>query len=98
MCTHVHTQQLAPAPRASLQTALSNPHYYLPSVGHMTEASGLDQNMPDVCVVYQLHLECGRLINLYDWLQVSTRITIAQISLLLAIFPLGIYYCHNTSC
>ena len=24
--------------------------------------------MPDVCIVYQLHLECGRLINLFDWL------------------------------
>ncbi len=68
-------QQLAPAPRASLQTALSTPHYYLPSAGHVTtEASALDRNMPDVCVAYQLHLECGRLINLYDWLQVATRL------------------------
>lgn len=25
--------------------------------------------LPDVSVVYKLHLECGRLINLYDWLQ-----------------------------
>lgn len=24
--------------------------------------------MPDICIVYQLHLECGRLINLFDWL------------------------------
>ena len=24
--------------------------------------------MPDVCIAYQLHLECGRLINLFDWL------------------------------
>ena len=63
-------QQLAPAPRASLQTALSSPQYYLPSAGRVTEQSGLDGNMPDVCIAYQLHLECGRLINLYDWLQV----------------------------
>lgn len=27
--------------------------------------------LPDVCIAYKLHLECGRLINLYDWLQVS---------------------------
>ena len=27
--------------------------------------------MPDVCVVYKLHLECGQLINLYDWMQVT---------------------------
>jgi origin recognition complex subunit 3 len=25
--------------------------------------------MPDICIVYKLHLECGRLINMYDWLQ-----------------------------
>lgn len=23
--------------------------------------------LPDVCILYQLHLECGRWINLYDW-------------------------------
>jgi hypothetical protein len=22
---------------------------------------------PDTCILYQLHLECGRWINLYDW-------------------------------
>lgn len=26
---------------------------------------------PDICIAYKLHLECGRLINLYDWLEVS---------------------------
>jgi hypothetical protein len=26
-------------------------------------------SLPDLSVVYRLHLECGRLINLYDWLQ-----------------------------
>ena len=25
--------------------------------------------LPDISVAYKLHLECGRLINLYDWLQ-----------------------------
>lgn len=25
--------------------------------------------MPDSSIVYKLYLECGRLINLYDWLQ-----------------------------
>lgn len=27
--------------------------------------------MPDTCIVYKLHLECGQLINLYDWMQVG---------------------------
>jgi len=40
------------------------------SAGSVAEQTGLDANMPDICIVYQLHLECGRLINLYDWLQV----------------------------
>lgn len=25
--------------------------------------------MPDICIAFKLHLECGKLINLYDWLQ-----------------------------
>jgi origin recognition complex subunit 3 len=25
--------------------------------------------MPDISIVYKLHLECGKMINLYDWLQ-----------------------------
>ena len=25
--------------------------------------------MPDLCIVYKLHLECGKLINLFDWMQ-----------------------------
>ena len=35
------------------------------------EAGGISGTLPDICIVYKLHLECGRLINLYDWLQVS---------------------------
>lgn len=25
--------------------------------------------MPDICMAYKLHLEGGKMINLYDWLQ-----------------------------
>lgn len=25
--------------------------------------------MPDISIAYKLHLECGKMINLYDWLQ-----------------------------
>ena len=34
---------------------------------------GLTANMPDICIIYQLHLECGKMINLYDWMQVQER-------------------------
>ncbi len=61
---------LAPSQRQAIQTALSNPASYLPGAGvgghpHRAIAS----NMPDICIMYQLHLEYGKLINLYDWLQ-----------------------------
>ena len=32
--------------------------------------------MPDVSISYNLHLECGQLINLYDWLQVSSSVPV----------------------
>ena len=34
----------------------------------MSEHSPVSPNMPDICIAYELHLECGRLINLFDWL------------------------------
>lgn len=59
---------LSASPRASIQTAMSDPHFYLPSAGAVSDQTSLDSNMPDLCIAYQLHLECGRHINLYDWL------------------------------
>ena len=35
-----------------------------------TEEGTVSNAAPDICIVYKLHLECGRLINLYDWLEV----------------------------
>ncbi|CAH1230274.1 ORC3 [Branchiostoma lanceolatum] len=57
------------APRAAIQTALSNPHFYLQDESLKTEDGTIPNTAPDVCIAYKLHLECGRLINLYDWLQ-----------------------------
>lgn len=37
-----------------------------------TEGGSVSSAAPDVCIAYKLHLECGRLINLYDWLEVSS--------------------------
>ena len=34
------------------------------------ESTQVCNTMPDTCVAYKLHLECGQLINLYDWMQV----------------------------
>ena len=37
-----------------------------------TDVGTVQDTFPDICIAYKLHLECGRLINLYDWLQVSS--------------------------
>ncbi|TDG43298.1 hypothetical protein AWZ03_010270 [Drosophila navojoa] len=58
------------APRAALHTALNNPHFYMQcKCCELQEQSQLASTMPDLSVVYKLHLECGRMINLFDWLQ-----------------------------
>ncbi|XP_013114410.2 origin recognition complex subunit 3 [Stomoxys calcitrans] len=58
------------APRAALHMALNNPHFYLQcKCCPLREHSQLLATLPDISVMYKLHLECGRMINLYDWLQ-----------------------------
>ncbi|XP_072036057.1 origin recognition complex subunit 3-like [Amphiura filiformis] len=57
------------SPRAAIQTALDNPYHYLQSDLCKAEGGSILSTFPDVCIVYKLHLECGRLINLYDWMQ-----------------------------
>ncbi|XP_037944547.1 origin recognition complex subunit 3 [Teleopsis dalmanni] len=58
------------APRAALHMALNNPHFYLQcKCCQLEEHTQLLQTLPDLSVAYKLHLECGRMINLFDWLQ-----------------------------
>uniref|UniRef100_A0A1A9X3B7 Origin recognition complex subunit 3 n=1 Tax=Glossina brevipalpis TaxID=37001 RepID=A0A1A9X3B7_9MUSC len=58
------------SPRTSLHMALNNPHFYLQcNCCNLRENTQLLATMPDISVAYKLHLECGRMINLYDWLQ-----------------------------
>ncbi|XP_075167142.1 origin recognition complex subunit 3 [Haematobia irritans] len=58
------------APRAALHMALNNPHFYLQcKCCTLREHSQLLPTLPDISIMYKLHLECGRMINLYDWLQ-----------------------------
>ncbi|XP_077094791.1 origin recognition complex subunit 3 isoform X2 [Siphateles boraxobius] len=62
-------QRLNVTPRTSIQTALSHPFHYLQNESLKTDAGTISSAAPDLCIVYKLHLECGRLINLYDWLE-----------------------------
>jgi len=56
-------------PRVAIQKALSDPKSYLHCSCCSSDTEEISSSMPDVCILYKLHLESGRLINLYDWLQ-----------------------------
>ncbi|XP_061553237.1 origin recognition complex subunit 3 [Phycodurus eques] len=66
-------------PRTSIQAALSSPYYYLLNESLKTDDGSISNAAPDICIAYKLHLECGRLINLYDWMQAfSTVVSAAE--------------------
>ncbi|CAH0407752.1 unnamed protein product [Chilo suppressalis] len=63
-------KQIVGSPRGAQHTALSNPVHYLQcSCCVLPSADSVCCSLPDVCVAYKLHRECGKHINLYDWLQ-----------------------------
>ncbi|XP_031436874.1 origin recognition complex subunit 3 isoform X2 [Clupea harengus] len=72
-------RHLNATPRTSIQTALSHPYYYLQHEGLKTDSGTFSNAAPDICIVHKLHLECGRLINLFDWLEAySTVVSAAE--------------------
>ncbi|KAA0711474.1 Origin recognition complex subunit 3 [Triplophysa tibetana] len=70
-------QRLNAAPRTSIQAALSHPFHYLQNEALKTNDGTVSSNAPDLCIIYKLHLECGRLINLYDWLEAFVTVSSA---------------------
>ncbi|KAG7269808.1 hypothetical protein CRUP_027151, partial [Coryphaenoides rupestris] len=70
-------RHLNATPRTSIQTALSSPYRYLQNDKLRTEEGGVSNAAPDICIVHKLHLECGRLINLYDWLEAYATVVSA---------------------
>ncbi|XP_068195277.1 origin recognition complex subunit 3 isoform X2 [Antennarius striatus] len=72
-------RHLNATPRTSIQAALSSPYYYLQNEILKTDDGSVSNTAPDICIAYKLHLECGRLINLYDWLEAySTVVSAAE--------------------
>lgn len=58
------------APRGAIHTAMNNPHKYLQCKCCKLENSlATIPTLPDISIVYKWHLECGAMINLFDWLQ-----------------------------
>ncbi|XP_009998817.1 PREDICTED: origin recognition complex subunit 3 isoform X2 [Chaetura pelagica] len=70
-------EHLNAAPRIALHTALNNPYSYLKNQALKTDGGGISNKAPDICIVYKLHLECGRLINLVDWLEAFSTVVMA---------------------
>ncbi|KAK9533746.1 hypothetical protein VZT92_008846 [Zoarces viviparus] len=70
-------RHLNATPRTSIQAALNSPIYYLQNERLKTEDGVISNAAPDICIVYKLHLECGRLINLYDWLEAYATVVSA---------------------
>ncbi|KAI8093724.1 origin recognition complex subunit 3 N-terminus-domain-containing protein [Halteromyces radiatus] len=67
--THVklHEKSFAPQPRGSIQTALNQSQYYLNCDCCQQDRQSLLPSEQDTSLLYKLYLECGRMINLYDW-------------------------------
>ncbi|KAM6406997.1 origin recognition complex subunit 3 isoform 4-T4 [Pluvialis apricaria] len=70
-------EHLNAAPRIALHTALNNPYWYLKNQALKSDGGSISNKAPDICIVYKLHLECGRLINLVDWLEAFSTVVMA---------------------
>ncbi|NXU59708.1 ORC3 protein, partial [Turnix velox] len=70
-------EHLNAAPRIALHTALNNPYWYLKNPALKSDGGSISNKAPDICIVYRLHLECGRLINLADWLEAFSTVVTA---------------------
>uniref|UniRef100_A0A8C9W3Z2 Origin recognition complex subunit 3 n=1 Tax=Scleropages formosus TaxID=113540 RepID=A0A8C9W3Z2_SCLFO len=70
-------RHLNATPRTSIQTALSHPYCYLQNEALKNDSGIISSAAPDICIIYKLHLECGRLINLYDWLEAYATVATA---------------------
>ncbi|PVU92829.1 hypothetical protein BB561_003601 [Smittium simulii] len=73
-------QSFNPESKAAIQIALSKPSHYLGSCDccklkeEYSETTEIKHNIDpilstneDVSIAYRLHLECGQMVNLYDW-------------------------------
>jgi len=61
-------RQIQPVPRVAISKALTNPSAYLGCKCCSNSEESLPTTLPDICIAYKLHTECGRLVNLYDWM------------------------------
>ncbi|KAG2178531.1 hypothetical protein INT44_001684 [Umbelopsis vinacea] len=64
----LHEKSFTPQPRASIQTALGQAQHYINcSCCSSKDVGSIQPTEQDTSILYKLYLECGRMINLYDW-------------------------------
>ena len=71
---------LNPAPRATIVSALLQPHNFLPSAQddpRMTQRVPI-WKLPDVSILFRRYLEAGRMINVYDWYESFSQVIESQ--------------------
>lgn len=61
-----HRDVFSPKPRFAIERALSNPRDYLNCDCCTGPGNGLSATQPATSILYQLYLECGALINVFD--------------------------------
>ena len=44
----------------------------------LNESSMISSQLPDISIVYKLHLESGELINIYDWMRAFHAIVTSE--------------------
>lgn len=62
--------------RQAMLRGLKDPHFYLDcACCKLSDLGDILPSLPDVSIVYKLHLESGKLINMFDWMQSFLTIT-----------------------
>ncbi|OQR68963.1 origin recognition complex subunit 3-like [Tropilaelaps mercedesae] len=65
----------APELRVRLHQALANPSSVLACHCCKVKPNETSASLPAISTAYKLHLECGKMINVYDWLQSYQAVT-----------------------
>lgn len=61
--------------RAAIHTGLNDPQLYLQcDCCKLENENSMPATLPDLSIIYKLHLESRKLINMYDWLQAFSTI------------------------
>ena len=71
---------LNPAPRATIVSALLQPHTFLPPTQddpRVTQRVPIWE-LPDASILFRRYLEAGRMINVYDWYESFSQVIESQ--------------------